>query len=273
MPLFVLVGLPNALRQRFVTDARRLEIAAEVICADYGPKGSLRLLPHPSQVIHDIRRIGDENGEWSELRFLIFPYAQCPPDVEEEINTLCELGAQSLTATWPEQGDPRLDRETLDQIYSVIDGQILETSTASPADFFRFLSGRTRRFIVPESALEDCDTVPQYRYGFLRKCASAFEAMVKANGPSGGLLQFFQSRHLPLATTGGINTTLSLFIEGRRIYHATGNNHLSQGQKTSPEAAVRVYFHQFLHDEDCYVVAMYAGPHPSTDISVTHYIN
>lgn len=272
MSLFVLVGLPNALRQRFDTDARRLEIRAELICADYGPKGSLRLLPHPSQAIHDLRRIGDSTDDWTELRFLIFPYAPCPTELEDEINTLCELGAQTLTVTWPDSADRRLKPTTLDQIYSVIDGNVLETSTAPPSDFFRFLSQRTGRFIVPESALRECDLVAQYRFSFLRKCASAFESMVKANGAPGGLHQFFQDRQIHLATTGGIDTTLSVFITGKRIYNETVNYHLSKGQSTTPQAAVRVYFHQFIYADDCYVVVMYAGPHPSSNISFTHYI-
>ncbi|MFA6183466.1 hypothetical protein, partial [Acidithiobacillus sp.] len=124
------------------------------------------------------------------------------------------------------------------------------------------------RLLIATGALDSCDAVPRYRWLFLTKAADAFALLLQKNGAVGGRLGgFFKNQGVIHAQSGGVNATLQVYKDGRLVYENTSNTHLKQGDCTTADAAVRIYYQHFSFQEELYVAILHAGPHPDRDIT------
>lgn len=272
-----ILGLPKAIRVRIEGAANKEGIRISSVLADIGKKGSFQLLPDPSDAVHSLKAYYDQFGDNYENAFVVvLPYAPIPINVDGELQVLEELGAVIVCVSEGQDGWPvlakkaRPDTKFLNAIFQQLMQEIIDEEDVLPSDYFYSVADKNPNFLIVKDALDSCDQVAEHRREFLKIGADALSKFVDMGGHVGRVDAFFRAMGLDHAQTGGINTTLSVFKEGRRIYHETSNTHLKQGDKTTPQAAARIYYHKFSLEERCYVAVLYAGPHPETDICRQH---
>jgi len=272
-----ILGLPKAIRARIEGAAKKEGIRISSVLSDIGKKGSLQLLPDPSDAVHSLKAYYDQFSENYENAFVVvLPYAPIPVDVDGELLVLEEFGAEIVYISEGQDGWPVLAKKTrpdtrfLNEVFQQLMLEILGEEDVLPSDYFRSVAEKNPNFLIIKGALDTCDQVAEHRREFLKMAADALSKFIDKGGRVGRIDAFFGTMGLDHAQTGGINTTLSVFKEGRRIYHKSSNTHLKQGDNTTPQAAARIYYHEFSLEERCYVAVLYAGPHPETDICRQH---
>lgn len=272
-----IIGLPVQIRAKLEADAKKKGIRVTSVLAEIGRKGTFRLLPDPTEAVHKLRAYFDQFGaRYEDIFVVVLPYAPIPRDVEDELYALDELGAEIVYVKtgnddWPTIAkNERPDTPFFNKVYYLLLAEIFITDELLPSDYFRSMAERNQNLIIAKDALDTCDQVAEHRHDFLRKAADAFFGLVDKNGNVGQRDAFFQSFGLEHAQTGGISTTLTISRDGKTIHHKTANTHLKQGDKTTRQAAARIYYHEFLVDKQYYVAILYAGPHPDDNISYEH---
>ena len=243
------------------------------IWADVGRKGTPILLPHPNEAIHSLDAYFRRE---SNPKVIVLPYAPVPTEVMEEVETLVELGMGISTVI--ESGDPHwpamkkgryFDGDFLQQLFTAIEQQLFEPEEVLPAEYLMQLAERCPRLIIPDGSLAFCNDVASHRYSFIKQTGDALHRLCEENGSVGPLFEFFESRGLDYARTGGMTGSLEVFSQGMLVLNQESNDHVKQGDKTTPQAAARVYFQTFDHAGKYYVAILYAGPHPDQqDITV-----
>lgn len=269
-----IIGLPLQLRARLEGAARKKGIRISSVFADIGRKGSLKLLPDPSDAIHNLRVYYEQFGDsYEDASVLVLPYAPIPEDLENELDVLEDFGAKIVSFEegnndWPVLAKKtRPDTSFLNNVFHQLMEEIFGDDEKLPSDYFRSISERNPNIIIAKGALDTCDQVAEYRRVFFSAAADALIEMVGKNGKVGQIDAFFKNLGLIHAQSGGISTTLTVFRDGKRVHQRTTNTHLKKGDNTTPQAAARIYYQEFLLDQQCYVAILYAGPHPDEDIS------
>jgi hypothetical protein len=208
---------------------------------------------------------------------LVLPYAPIPINVIDELDALEDVGAEIIYFSEGNNDWPVLVKKTrpdtpfLNEVFRQLIIEIFGDEEAPlPSDYFRSISERNPNIIIAKAALDTCDQVAEYRRCFLRTAADALIELVDNNGQVGPMDAFFRNLGLEHAQTGGINTTLTVFRDGKRIHQKTTNTHLKKGDKTTLQAAARIYYQEFFIEQQCYVAILYAGPHPDDDINCEH---
>lgn len=276
MATVCIVGLPTQIRRRVEAAANAAGIEVFGIFCAKGREGSLRLIPHPDQAIDRLNEYLDSLEDYSAGNVLVLPYAPVPPDVNDELDEFKNLGADVAWirpgGSWPEHPQ-KLD----DTFFNALHAAIMETlprpsrDSVLPSAYFQSVADRNPRLVLSPEALKFCDLVAPHRYEFMRSAADAFEEYLRS-GAGGRIDQFFAQFGLEHAQTGGVDATLTFVVDGNAVYAETRKTHLKQGDRTTPQAAARIYYHAFVHQQESFVSVLYAGPHPDRDISCTqHY--
>lgn len=142
-------------------------------------------------------------------------------------------------------------------------------STPTPSAAFAE-AARSPNLIICKAALERLAVIASHRYGFIHAAVTALVDMAKLGGPVGGLYAFFKARGMErkLATTGGSTYVISVRKDGILIpdLSTSFQLHLKEGDNTSPEAAVRLYFGTFSYEKKFYIAVFYCGPHLDDDV-------
>jgi len=263
-------------RRRLEATLTRAGFELFSVLADVGNKGTLRLIPHPDQAIDRLREYLDALDDYAGAEVIVLPYVTLPRVVADELVALEDLGGTISYPTagegrWPGRPAGRLTQPVLDALFDALvealdAGEPVETP--APSSYFRLVAERTPQLVIAPGALDACDEVATHRHDFMRKAADAFECILK-DGLQGRIDDFFSSRGIAHAQSGGIRASVTVYRAGSPIYAANCSTHLKQGDKTARIAAVRIYYHSFSVDSIDYVVILYAGPHPSSDISRT----
>lgn len=275
-----IIGLPRSIRARIEAEARRNGLSLISILCDIGKEGALMLLPHPDQAIFRLRSYYDQLDDIDDAYIIVLPYAPIPKDLEVELDLVDTMGGTTVRPTqgqddWIQNKAKRPDTTVLNSICERLLKEIFPNHYLFPAqadlpsEYFRASSESRPQLIFSGDIFEVCDQVAIHRYAFMRKAADAFAEMVAKNGHVGPADTYFGTLGLEHAQTGGIQTTLEVIRGASSIYNKTSSVHLKQGDKTTPQAAARIYYHSFLHEKRCYIVVLYAGPHPEADISLT----
>lgn len=274
-----IIGLPKSIKARIEVEARRNGMRLISILCDIGKEGTLMLLPHPDQAIYRLHSYYKELGDIADAYIIVLPYAPIPKDLETELDLLDDMGGGTTVRPkqgqdgWVQNGAKRPDMAALNAIYErllreLIPGNNFVTAPEDlPSEYFRAASQAIPQLIFAENVFDVCDQVAKHRHSFMKNAADAFSKMVKESGQVGPVDKFFAKLGLDHAQTGGIQTTLQVNNGASNIYHKTSSVHLKRGDKTTPQAAPRIYYHNFLHGERYYVVVLYAGPHPDVDVS------
>lgn len=271
MAIFV-VGLPSNLRARFVAEAAR-----------HGERPGISLVvkqqyryeftPPSGQCVADLTNFAMEQ-DWRNLTVVVLPYVALPPQMKPELQALAEEGVTVVRPIRGENGWPLrlVSQEEEDdftgEVYrALID--LLGWGAAPPSPAERFLKS-ARRLVDYEilgNALRTCDEVHHSRHRFLKTSAELLEKFCKKRGAIDmPMAAYFQDRGIDLAISGGIETTICLVKGGRLVHKQVSNDHLKEGDGTTPIASPRIYFQRLDRHDQFRLYLLYVGPHPAKDV-------
>lgn len=272
-PLFV-IGLPKGLAPRITSAAKQNGIAVEFILAGQNKEGKLHLIPSEATAIYPLENYTSKM-EVKDVKILLLPYAITPIAIDEELDAIeeCEGTVERVSAGrdgWPRLGESP-DGPFLDSLFRAFEAKYFPKKAPTPSEHFTALAESNSRLLVTTGSLDTCDKVASHRRKFLISCADAcIELLDQGNEET--VEDFFRKRALDHAQSGGIDATLRIVKDGKDAYNETRNTHLKQGDKTTPQAAARVYYHYLQLEKKRYVGILYAGIHPSSNVSKIHHI-
>lgn len=267
MAVFV-IGLPNALRQRFEAVARRhnVDLGLAVIATD--KRGRLVFVPFEGQACADLEAFS-QGCNWDHLKVVVLPYVPIGAQLQESLEVLHENGAQLIAPAagidgWPVMGAPHVSGGAFnDELFDALCAALSWNPEIPPSEYFLKAARRLRDYVIFDNALDRCDEVHVSRHGFLKQSSTLLEQFCRKKGRlDQTLASFFQVHNIELAQSGGMQTTIRLIKNGRQLGQAlTSNLHVKDGDGTTPQAAPRIYFQHLDKDEQFRLFLLYAGPH------------
>lgn len=274
MSVFI-IGLPAAIRARLIAEARRNDARLGfALAAPHKKSGILNFVPYEAQACADLEAYCDDEEDWSQLEIIQLPYVAITSDLAEVVEIFREVGAKVVsptpgTARWPAtSADGRYGVNFNSDVYAAILEHLKWRGRALPSERFQRSADRYADYLIMAGALDSCDEIDPVRFRFLYDSGEALEEFCRKRGVMGKpLFHFFEEKGLDLATTGGITTTLRLMRNGRQLGSAyDSQNHLKDGDGTTPQAAARIYFQYLDKDGQFRLLLFYVGPHPDSDI-------
>lgn len=276
--VFVL-GLFKSLQRRLEGDCTRKGVRYKAVLADRGREGTFTLLPVGHDAKHALLAYADSLEDYKDGYVVVLPYADIPPDLEDELKALADVGCTVVRGKKGEDGWPPLkrrdrpDTNTLNAAYARLWCEIpiaeAEKGVAVSA-YFRELAETSGQILFADGVYDTCDAVAPHRREFMRRSADALLELARV-GSDGRIDAYFRAKGIEHAQTGGINATFEAFFNSHSVYKDTSNVHLKKGDKTTPEGAARLYYQIFVFNSSTYVVVLYAGPHPDRDVSWTYH--
>lgn len=267
------IGLPVSLKVRLDAVARKEGLSIVSVLTDIGKEGTFRLLPDPSVAIHKLKSYyGQFGSDLERACVIVLPYAEVPDEVEQELAVLESIGGEVEyisrdDSKWPTfSKKKRPDTVFYNDIFRCIKIEIFGDEEELLSDYVRRIVERNKNIILIEGALDTCDQVARHRHAFIKDSIDAFAQFIERKGKVGRIDAFFRERGLDHAQTGGIATTLTVEKAGRQIHSNVSHTHLKDGDKTLKVAAARVYYQDFVVEDECYVAVLYAGIHPDNNI-------
>ena len=234
-------------------------------------------MPKPDVAVTLLRQYYQPlDGGFDNAEVYVLPYAPVPNDVEIELETMVDMGAQVYdfkmeVDDWPylHLPRPKINEQFLDAVFDALIHALVDEVVTDPPLSQRIvtMAAASPRLVLIGDAIELCDELPDYRQGFVTAAMEAFVELVASSGSAGGLDDFFRRRNLHFAKTGGIQTKLEISANGRVIRDEVHHIHLKSGDRTSPQAAARIYFQMLTHEQLLWIFLLYVGPHPDTNIS------
>lgn len=280
MPHILVVGLPQGSRQLIDSFAKGVGLQLDRVYAQLGKEGTFVLLPRPEHCLPAIDRYLDASGQGADdyagSHIVVLPYASVPQDCLDELDVLVTMGATvdfpdpAVDASWPRVSR----RKPPDQNFYVALAKrlqqhlssLLPVQSEAPSEFIRSLANECGVLLIADGALDNCDKVAPYRHDFIRKAVTVLTDAV-TNGLHGRFDAYCSERGLLHAQTGGSIFTVSIFNDDVEVNERVCQTHLKQGDKTTKEAAARVYYTFVDINGDRYVALLYAGPHPDGNYS------
>lgn len=273
----LIVGLPVGMLKVFKAAATRRNYRVDEILAEVGDKGTLHLHPRPERCYQQLQeyvaKFDGPANDYSECFLLVLPYVQfIPQRIEDEILLLEDMGATVERPVPGESGWPAVPKRRPDQafltalLHKLSEYLFPELEEILPSAHLRELAEKNPRLLVAPGVLEICDRVAEIRYTFLKRAVDALTMFLNQNGSNERLDAFFGVYGLNHAQSGGVDTKVTVRRGHTQFLCQTANTHLKQGDKTTPTGAARVYYQTFRVEEKLYVVVLYAGPHPTTNV-------
>lgn len=277
-----IVGLPQSERSRVESKLLKRKITAQIITCRWGNQGEYVLLPHPSHAIHELRQYFQMIGsEFKGARIFVLPYALLPQDVDDEILMMSNMGANVVFFEQEKDDWPFLRRhEKLDQSSASTITRLLleaiggEEKPGNPSAYIADAVANCPKLVVVSNAIDACDEVSKQRYRFVRDGIDALVEIIDLEGRTEGTMEeFFRSRGLNLAQSGGDNIELEVFLGGRSIHKETSCIHLKKGDATNPQNCPRIYYQAVKLTVGYYVFLLYVGPHREGGFEKTHHLD
>lgn len=271
-----LIGVPKQLRRRIESALEGRGISPSTIITDLDRVGRLQLMPKPEVAVTLLRQFYEPlEGGFENAEVYILPYAPLPHDVETELEAMVEMGAnvydfEMEVDGWPYLHIPRpkVTESFLDALFDALMHALVEDAPEPPlSQHVEKASAASSRLVLIGDAIALCDEIPDHRHGFVTTAMEAFVDLVEGNGCGVGLDQFFKARNLHFAKTGGIQTKLAISVNGKLIRDEIHHTHLKSGDHTTPQAAARIYFQSFIHEQLLWIFLIYVGPHPEANIT------
>jgi len=275
------IGLPLKLSDRFKVAAQRANTSLNLVFSAVGMTGFLGLIPHEDQAIHELQAYLNGLDDYANAYVIVLPYTTIPHNLKDELHVLRNdfegtvLEPKAGVDNWPIATTGEIDSAFFDQLLRALLGSYFPNGIpeeALPSACFRNLAERDSRVIVPAGSLEFCDQVAKHRYKFMRNAVGAIETFL-TEGADGRIDAFFEKLGLKHAQSGGIVASLQVFREETCVHDGSTQTHLKQGDKTSKNAAARIYYYLFDIESKSYIGVLYAGPHPDSNVSRRHLIN
>lgn len=275
MPHILVVGLPKGVSQLIDSFAKGVGLLVDRVYAQPGKEGSLILLPRPEHCLPEIRNYldaaGQGAGDYAGSHIIVLPYASVPQECLDELEVAGSMGA---TVDYPDPATdsswPKLSRrKPSDHAFNTALTQRLKAhlqtlvpvQSVAPSDFIRQLAGELGVLLIADGALDTCDQAAPHRHDFIRKAATAL-ADAATNGLDGRFDAYCSERGLLHAQSGGSTFSVSVLSGGAIVQQHQCQTHLKQGDKTTKEAAARVYYTFVSVNAERYAALLYAGPHP-----------
>lgn len=280
MARILIIGLPKGAQHLVDTFAKGAGLLVTRVYAEVGNRGTLALLPRPEHCLPEVRRYLDASGgdakDYSGSNILVLPYAEVPADCIEELRIAEEMGAAIIypnpenDATWPKITRKRgADQEFLVQLASRIREYLspfVREQHEMPSAFIRQLAHACPSFLIASSALDECDKVAPHRYDFICNSVTLLVDAV-TNGFASRFHDHCAKKGLHHAQTGGSKFTVSVYFGTEKQPDVICQTHLKQGDRTTKEAAARVYYTFLDVGHVRYVALLYAGPHPEGEFN------
>jgi hypothetical protein len=139
----------------------------------------------------------------------------------------------------------------------------VEVAYEKPSLAFAAAANRSKRLLLHPNALDSADDVARHRWRFAAKAADLLGRY--ANGEDLGPNRDWKAKY-------GVEFAASGRVEFR--YHATCGSisrrdstawHLKEGDTTTRESAVRIYFAYVEFPTAKWILVFYVGPHPPSD--------
>lgn len=275
MRAIFVIGLVKSLRARFEGKCKQLGIAYRYILADIGQEGTYDILPIGQDPIHAFHAFADQIEPQDGL-VIVLPYAGLSNNLQLDLQAFESMGGQVLfeppETKWPTAKKRKpLDQASLNALLDILILCISPESfqEAKISEYYTQAMEGNAQLIITKDALMQCDEVSVHRRDFMIKAIDALGEFACSEN-NGRIDAFFNERGIEHAQTGGITTTLSIRKNGKEIYGKSSNTHLKQGDKTTREAAARIYYQIFFIERIRYIAVLYAGPHPDKDINYVH---
>jgi len=287
--LACLVGIPVEIRnilqsalkkererqQEQVSEEQRAAVAEQadvaLIFAKVGSRGSYSVTPNSHVALGELVRYIDSLAQHSEANIIVLPYAELPDVLDAELRSVEEYGGcvkrvRAGKDEWPSLSANNDKKSFQDALFRRLWASLFPPGEL-PSAHLRLLENTVPQVLIAEGALITCDRIPAFRLEFIRQCGMAMRDYVLNGGQIGPFDEYFKSRGLIYAKTGGSKATLNVYRAGICVYSGSSYEHLKMGDVTTPQAATRFYFHFFDLDNVVRAVILYAGVHPSNDIN------
>ncbi|WP_339443029.1 hypothetical protein [Pseudomonas hunanensis] len=277
-----IVGLPQSERSRVESKLLKRQMKAHIIPCGWGNQGEYVLLPHPSCAIHALWQYCETIGDgFKDARIFVLPYALLPENVADDIVEMSGMGANVVCFEQEKDGWPFLKRhEQLDQPKASTITRLLleaiggEEKPENPSAYIADAVASCPGLVVVSNAIDTCDDVSKQRYRFVRDGIDALVEIIGLKGRTEGTMEeFFRSRKLNLAQSGGDNIELEVFLAGKSIHKQTSCIHLKKGDATNPQNCPRIYYQTAELTVGYHVFLLYVGPHREGDFEKTHYLD
>jgi hypothetical protein len=280
VPHVLVIGLPKGASQLVDSFAKGVGLRLSRVYAQLGNQGSFVLLPRPEHCLPEIRRYFDANSagepDYAGSHVLVLPYADVPKDCFVELEVAESMGAHvahpshGQDSTWPKLSRRKVsDHEFHVALTKRIQehfAPLVQEQHKFPSEFIKELSQVSPQLLIADNALKECDNVALHRYDFICKAVTALTSAVTA-GLTSRFAEYCASQGLHHAQSGGSKFTLRIHGSAVKQADIVSQTHLKQGDKTTKEAAARVYYTFLVVTDVRYVALLYAGPHPDGDQS------
>jgi len=277
-----IVGLPQSEQSRVESKLLKRQMKAHIIPCGWGNQGEYVLLPHPSCAIHALWQYCETIGDgFKDARIFVLPYALLPENVADDIVEMSEMGANVVCFEQEKDGWPFLKRyDQLDQPKASTITRLLleaiggEEKPENPSAYIADAVASCPGLVVVSNAIDTCDDVSKQRYPFIRDGIDALVEIIGLKGRTEGTMEeFFRSRKLNLAQSGGDNIELEVFLAGKSIYKQTSCIHLKKGDATKPQNCPRIYYQVAELTVGYHVFLLYVGPHREGGFGKTHHLD
>lgn len=263
------------MRQFAQVQIERHDVIPTIVPCDFNRKGDFALVPSEEDAIHALYHYCDNLVDtYAQAEILVLPYASFKDSLQLELDALEGMQATvryvgGSQSAWPQiQARQRPDnRFYQDVLKCLIEELVGVDEDQPPSVYVREIVQACPNLIIVEDAIKQCDDIAPHRFTFIRDCIDAFAELIELKGGSGRKDAFFRSKNLHHAQTGGIEIKLTISIDGHDLGTRGVHTHLSKGQKTTPAAAPRVYYHDLYHNSQLYIFLLYLGPHPEDDLT------
>ncbi len=267
-----IIGCPSTLVKRIQAAAERCGAELHLVLAALGAQGYFGLVPHDSHACGELNAYLDNLPSYGDAVVFVLPYFPLPTDLKETLKTLEDLGGvvfriKAGAANWP-IATGKLNAAFVELVAKALLAALFPSGVPrelSPSAYFQAIADRQPRLHIPLKALDECDKVAVHRFKFMRSAGDAMESFL-TTGSAGRIDAFFEKWGLSHAQSGGVLANLKIFRKSSCILNESVHTHLKQGDKTTPTAAARIYYHHYKIEESTCVAILYAGPHPDENV-------
>ncbi len=276
VPHILVIGLPKGIQHPIDGFAKSIGLLVKRVYAELGNKGTLNLLPRPEHCLPEISAYLDTASQgadnYSGCHIVVLPYASVPPECLHELEVAAAMGAivsypdPAADSTWP-QVPTRRKPAAHDFNRALTERLKQELRLFAPvreetlSEFIQQHAIECGVLLIADAALDSCDKTAPHRHEFIRNAVIAMTSAA-IDGLHGRFEAYCGERGLLHAQNGRTAFVMSIYDGDDRIEQVKCETHLKQGDRTTREAAARVYY-SFVDLEGVrYVALLHAGPHP-----------
>lgn len=260
-----IIGLPRELRTRFITQTGLYDLDATLVIAERTKSGEYIIVPDPSHAAAAVHAYQNSHDDYSQVRIFALPYAPLPFELRKELIEIKDIQGQKSDGmnevSWPKYTAFAEHGDFLDALYQKL-CELFFPQESLLSEKIKAIARSAKNLKLFDNAFETCDGIPKHRFDFAIKATFALRDLVRHNKSEGTLANYFKSRGVKYAATGGgIKYNLTVLKEDKKIHQDEKEDHLKEGDATTPAAATRYYFQAFRIENSFHAAVFYIGIH------------